>query len=292
MDPSTFDTATKALARALSRRRFLEAVTLAVGAGWNIFTNAGAQAGSKQPATVPLGAPCETNEQCAVDHAEGLETFLDRDPAPICGDNEIDKDGAGNCCKPPEEFAFCRSDADCCGNAVCVGIKMLGVVCRPFDQLDLGMSCTRTIDCYGQTRGFNMLCDANGAGQQVCCVNGGGWLGCFEDGHCCGNAICQKEQGADEGICVDPVDRGLALGAACSEGGILCSQTDGPTICADNGDWYDFDLNCCREDGGACRQDHDCCAKYICVDGACTLGGDAPKRWGDIGGVHPPHANA
>ena len=246
------------------------------------------QMGGKSPAKVPLGAPCEVDDQCAIDHADGTEVFHDRDLAPMCGDNGMDKDGARNCCKPAGEFAFCRRDQDCCDDAVCVGIKQLGTVCSRTDQLDLGMSCSQTADCYGQTAGFNMLCDANGAGQHVCCVNGGGVLECHEDGHCCGTALCSKAPGEETGLCVDPVDGGMPLGAACTADGLPCSQTGGVTICGDNGDWYDLMTNCCRKHNGVCRQDHDCCAGFICLDGACMAGGGTDKRWGDIGGAQTP----
>ena len=268
-----------------SRRACLRALLGALLAGGLIRARTAAQqlegtvpAGRpKEPAALPLGSPCEVDAQCAIDHADAFEDLHDRDPAPICGDNGMTKDGLGNCCKPAGEFAFCRRDADCCDEAVCVGIKLLGTICSRTDQLDLGMSCTRTADCYGQTAGFNMLCDANGAGQRVCCVNGGGFLQCHEDGHCCGTALCVKEPGEERGLCLDPVDGGLPLGAACTEGGLPCSQTGGSTICADNGDWYDFDRNCCRTDGGLCRQDHDCCAGFICLMGRAVRAAGRPS---------------
>lgn len=295
MDSELFDRLARLTATG-SRRAYLQAFLGALPTGGMLRANTSAKqlegtvtvGRRKQPATLPLGAPCEVNEQCAIDHADGFEQFHDRDPAPICGNNGMDKDGLGNCCKPADDFAFCRRDADCCEDAVCVGIKQLGTICSRTDQLDLGMSCTHTAECYGQTAGFNMLCDANGAGQRVCCVNGGGVLQCHEDGHCCGTALCVKEPGEERGHCLDPDDGGLPLGAACAEGGLGCSQTGGITTCADNGDWYDLNTNCCRTDGGGCRQDHDCCAGFICRDGACEPGGEKDKRWGDISGAQPP----
>ena len=160
-----------------------------------------AGSGGKAPATLPLGSPCDVDAQCAIDHADGFESFHDRDPAPICGNNGMTKDGVGNCCKPASEFAFCRRDADCCEDAVCVGIKLLGTVCSRTDQRDLGMSCTHTADCFGQTRGFNMLCDANGAGQRVCCVNGGGFLGvCGGRGLLWDGALFQRARGRERAV--------------------------------------------------------------------------------------------
>src|SRR5262245_470786 len=111
--------------------------------------HAEAESSTKQPATPPLGSPCEVDAQCAIDHADGMESLQDRDSVPICGDNGMAKDGLGNCCKPAGEFAFCRRDADCCGEAICVGIKQLGTICIHTDQRDLGMSCTYTAQCYG-----------------------------------------------------------------------------------------------------------------------------------------------
>jgi hypothetical protein len=296
MDDARFDVLARAAATG-SRRGCLRAVAGALLAQVWAHADAGAtrrlgtegQSAGKAPAELPLGAPCEVDEQCAIDHADGLEVLHDRDPAPICGDNGMAKDGTGNCCKPAGDVAFCRRDTDCCEDAVCVGIKQVGTICSRTDQLDLGMSCMRTADCYGQTAGFNMLCDANGAGQRVCCVSGGGVLDCVDDGHCCGTAVCVTQPGQPSGQCLDPDDRGLPLGAACTEGGIPCSQTGGATSCADNGDWYDLDRNCYRMDKGLCRQDHDCCVGFICVDGACAAGNGTDKRWGDIGGVQPPN---
>jgi hypothetical protein len=64
----------------------------------------------------------------------------------------------------------------------------------------------------------------------------------------------------------------LALGAQCTSTQ-QCTQTGGPTVCADNGFDGDGPLNCCRNEGGACSgvdYSADCCGGLYCVDGVCT----------------------
>lgn len=73
----------------------------------------------------------------------------------------------------------------------------------------------------------------------------------------------------------------LPPGAACSDEG-QCSQLGGATVCADNGYAADGALNCCRNEGGTCRDEifgADCCSGLYCRGGVCTdlaVTGDLP----------------
>ena len=61
----------------------------------------------------------------------------------------------------------------------------------------------------------------------------------------------------------------LAVGEACTATE-QCSQTGGPTVCADNYMAEDGPLNCCRTQAGACARPNDCCGLLNCVDGFCV----------------------
>lgn len=41
--------------------------------------------------------------------------------------------------------------------------------------------------------------------------------------------------------------------------------------CAENGFWYDGELNCCRFEGGFCRRDEECCGFRSCIDSFCSF---------------------
>jgi len=50
------------------------------------------------------------------------------------------------------------------------------------------------------------------------------------------------------------------------------TPTDSPndiTYCADNGQYWDGDFNCCRYSGGRCQYDGDCCGYLTCAAGYC-----------------------
>ena len=50
------------------------------------------------------------------------------------------------------------------------------------------------------------------------------------------------------------------------------TPTDSPndiTYCADNGQYWDGDFNCCRYSGGACFGGSGCCGALLCTDGVC-----------------------
>jgi hypothetical protein len=120
------------------------------------------------------------------------------------------------------------------------------------------------------TGGVPVICSDNGVardGAANCCRNAGGV--CTADFHCCGAALCTI------GICGGGGTTGLPLGSSCSSTA-QCSQVGGSVVCADNGLLRDGALNCCRNTGGACAVDANCCGADLCVNGVCggTAGGN------------------
>src|SRR5215212_7856465 len=63
----------------------------------------------------------------------------------------------------------------------------------------------------------------------------------------------------------------VPLGGQCSALGANseCSQAGGAVVCSDNGIIRDGQFNCCRNTGGACSSDIQCCANLFCVNGTC-----------------------
>lgn len=113
--------------------------------------------------------------------------------------------------------------------------------------------------------GVGVICSDNGVsrdGSYNCCRNSGGV--CSEDFHCCGGAFCVN------GICGSGATStsGLRLGSACTTTS-ECSQTGGSVVCADNGVAEDGAKNCCRNTGGACGSDLECCSGAFCINGVC-----------------------
>ena len=129
--------------------------------------------------------------------------------------------------------------------------------------------------------GGAVVCSDNGIirdGQFNCCRNAGG--ACTADFHCCGGAVCAN------GTCGGGASTGgRALGSQCTSTS-ECSQSGGSVVCASNGVTADGERNCCRNSGGACTSDIQCCANLFCVNGTCggttsgttttTSGGLAP----------------
>jgi hypothetical protein len=112
--------------------------------------------------------------------------------------------------------------------------------------------------------GGAVVCSDNGIirdGQFNCCRNAGG--ACTADFHCCGGAVCLS------GTCGGGVSTGgRSLGAECTATS-ECSQSGGSVVCASNGIAADGARNCCRNTGGACANDIQCCANLYCVNGTC-----------------------
>jgi len=113
------------------------------------------------------------------------------------------------------------------------------------------------------TGGVPVICSDNGIsrdGSFNCCRNAGGV--CTADFYCCGAALCVN------GICSGGGTSGLPLGSSCTSTS-QCSQTGGTVVCADNGYLRDGATNCCRNQGGACTLDANCCAALLCTNGVC-----------------------
>ena len=126
--------------------------------------------------------------------------------------------------------------------------------------------------------GSPAICSDNGVardGAYNCCRNGGGY--CTQDFHCCGNAYCVGNVcGAAPGSTTPtpapaPGGTGLGLGAECTSTS-QCTQTGGSVVCASNGVPEDGAKNCCRNTGGSCASDLQCCASLYCVNGTCGGG--------------------
>jgi hypothetical protein len=116
--------------------------------------------------------------------------------------------------------------------------------------------------------GGAVVCSDNGVnsdGQFNCCRNAGG--SCTADFHCCGGAVCNNGSCGGGGGA-----SGSGLGAECTSTS-QCSQAGGSVVCASNGVPGDGARNCCRNTGGACTADIQCCANLFCVNGTC--GGSA-----------------
>jgi hypothetical protein len=122
--------------------------------------------------------------------------------------------------------------------------------------------------------GGAVVCSDNGVnsdGQFNCCRNAGG--SCTADFHCCGGAVCSNGSCGGGGGA-----GGRGLGAECTSTS-QCSQAGGSVVCASNGVPGDGARNCCRNTGGACTADIQCCANLFCVNGTCggTSTGTTPS---------------
>lgn len=116
--------------------------------------------------------------------------------------------------------------------------------------------------------GGAVVCSDNGVqadGQFNCCRNAGG--ACTADFHCCGGAVCANGSCGGGGG-----SGGRAIGAECTSTS-QCSQSGGSVVCASNGIEADGARNCCRNTGGSCTADIQCCAGIFCANGTC--GGSA-----------------
>ncbi len=132
--------------------------------------------------------------------------------------------------------------------------------------------------------GGAVVCSDNGVardGQFNCCRNAGG--ACTADFHCCGGAVCVDGScggGGERVAC-----RGLGLGAECTATS-QCSQAGGSVVCASNGIAADGARNCCRNTGGACTGDIQCCARPALRQRHLWRHGELPRRR-PAGGLAP-----
>jgi hypothetical protein len=203
---------------------------------------------------LPLGAQCTAASECSQTGG-----------AVVCGDNGISTDGALNCCR--NQGGACTADAQCCSSFLCVNGICGG---SSSGTLQPGAACTATSQC-SQTGGA-VVCADNGIttdGALNCCRNQGG--ACTNGSGCCGSLLCTN------GVCGGTTSGTLPPGAACTATS-QCSQTGGTTVCASNGITTDGDLNCCRNQGGACVDGTGCCGSLLCTNGICggTAGGTLP----------------
>lgn len=94
---------------------------------------------------------------------------------------------------------------------------------------------------------------------------------CCKPGLICRGGKCQNPPPPVVTVQPPPPPPNLALGAPCTSSG-QCSQSGGPAICAPNPYVDDGPLNCCREGGGACINDRQCCGINFCDDNQVTPG--------------------
>jgi hypothetical protein len=150
-------------------------------------------------------------------------------------------------------------------------------VARAQNTVPLGGQCSAlgaNSDC--SQAGGDVVCSDNGVardGQFNCCRNAGG--ACTADFHCCGGAVCVNGSCGGGGGA-----GGRGLGAECTSTS-QCSQAGGSVVCASNGIPADGARNCCRNTGGSCTADIQCCANLFCVNGTC--GGTSSGNSGNAG---------
>ena len=123
-------------------------------------------------AGLPVGSPCTATSQCLASTSGSV----------ICGSNNIEADGALNCCLL--SGGQCGGfDEFCCGDLLCLG----GVCTVPeFGDLEAGAICAANLDC-SQAAGPT-ICAETGAGTSACCrleVSN-----CVADADCCGDLVC------------------------------------------------------------------------------------------------------
>lgn len=164
-----------------------------------------------------------------------------------------------------------------------VVIAALGVPRRDVSAQDalveIGGSCSgfgADYECSQQgtpSGGIPVICSDNNNssdGAYNCCRNAGGV--CGNDLHCCGTSMCVGGVCGGTGGTGGQAGGSRALGASCSATS-ECSQSGGSVVCASNGLADDGAKNCCRNAGGTCSTDLQCCSGYYCINGRC--GGEA-----------------
>lgn len=203
-----------------------------------------------------IGSECTSTSQCSQTGG-----------SVVCASNGIAADGERNCCR--NNGGACTADIQCCAGIFCVngtcGGSSSGTT--PSGGLALGAQCTSSNQCTQS--GGATVCGNNGYendGPLNCCRNeGGSCTGVGYSADCCGGLYCVN------GTCTDNETGGLAVGAQCSQSG-QCSQASGPAKCDSNGIDADGSLNCCRDKGGSCAQDIECCGGLWCTNGVCGTG--------------------
>lgn len=254
MDGLRFDELARAAAAGASRRSVLKGLAAAFAASW-LWSGGAGNAGAQN--TVPLGGQCSTlgaNNECS--QAGG---------AVVCSDNGVSADGQFNCCR--NAGGACTADFHCCGGGVCSNGSCGGG--GGASGRGLGAECTSTSQC--SQAGGSVVCASNGItgdGARNCCRNTGG--ACTSDIQCCANLFCVNGTCGGTSTGTTP-GTNLALGSQCTSSE-QCTQTGGPTVCANNGYEADGPLNCCRNEGGACTgvgYSADCCGGLYCANGAC-----------------------
>jgi len=206
-----FDTLTRRMARAGSRRTLLRAVAGGLAAA--VFVRGRGDVDAA-PNSVPRGGVCYHDRQCINDYyapgGAGLNPLLQE---VYCRDNGFWYDGELNCCR--YEGGFCDYDEECCGGWSCVngfcaswGLReeplgdvtddILPGITNGVGTLGLGQPCFDAAQCYSGS-GTETTCAANGIDYGgVCCTFYG--FGCVSDRHCCGSLQCLG------GICTVPYE--------------------------------------------------------------------------------------
>lgn len=153
-------------------------------------------------AALLLGETCTATAECL--------------PSPngpvICASNEIEGDGALNCCL--DDGAACGNDSTiCCGRNLCVD----GVCAAPvFGDLAAGAICVETIEC-SQAVGPT-VCGDNGLaadGASTCCHLEA--VACATDEECCAGLLCGDNRIEADGAltCCAPTGGACLSDAAC-----------------------------------------------------------------------------
>lgn len=215
-----------------------------------------------------LGSECTATSQCSQSGG-----------AVVCASNDVDADGAKNCCR--NTGGSCTADLQCCAALYCVN-GTCGGGTSTTGNLAPGATCTATTEC-SQTGG-SVVCADNGIpsdGALNCCrTAGGSCADAVYSADCCGGLYCR------DGVCGStPTDGEKEPGEICT-GTPQCNQIGGETICADNGLATGGALACCRRDGGTCATDSGCCAGLLCVNGTCgtsTTGSTSGSSGGSLG---------
>lgn len=211
MKATRFDTLTRRMARAGSRRTLLRAVAGGLAAAVFVRVRGNVDAA---PNSVPRGGVCYHDRQCINDYyapgGAGLNPLLQE---VYCRDNGFWYDGELNCCR--YEGGFCDYDEECCGGWSCVNgfcgswepydetlgdvtDDILPGITNGVGTLGLGQPCFDAAQCYSGS-GTETTCAANGIDYGgVCCTFYG--FGCVSDRHCCGSLQCLG------GICTVPYE--------------------------------------------------------------------------------------
>ena len=134
--------------------------------------------------SLALGASCAATAECAPSSGGTV----------VCASNNIDSDGALNCCL--QEGGACGGNSSlCCGNLFCVEG---GCAPPPFGDLQPGAVCSATVEC-SQDGGPTVCADngLSGDGALNCCRLEAS--PCGSDAECCANLVCGDNFIDDDG---------------------------------------------------------------------------------------------